>query len=252
MRLGHRELPVDVLQDVDHPQERGRREVDRVDEARDLGDAPVDRRIDDGRRASSAARLRRPPSPSRHERLDRELLRLRRRLLAVGQLAQLAVELRDLLEVPEDRLDAVRRARVDLVGLLERGRGELQEAAGDVLVLLGRLDDLQDLVEDDAVRREGAVDLRLAVLDAAGDRDLALAVEELHGAHLAQVHPDRVVRLLDGRRVGRRSSRSRRPARPSSSPSPGRRRPRCRSRRTGCRSRPALPARSPAPRASAW
>ena len=94
------------------------------------------------------------------------------------------------------------RARVDLVGVLE-GRGrELEESARDVLVLLGLLDDPEDLLEHDAVRRESAVDLRLAVLDAPRDGDLALAVEELHGAHLAQVHPDGVVRLLDGGRVG--------------------------------------------------
>jgi len=46
--LGHRELAVDVPEDVHHPEERRRREVDRVDETRDLGDAAVDRRVDDG------------------------------------------------------------------------------------------------------------------------------------------------------------------------------------------------------------
>ncbi len=45
---------------------------------------------------------------------------------------------------------------------------------------------------------EGLVDLRLALLDAFGDADLALAVEQLDRAHLAQVHAHRVVGLLDG------------------------------------------------------
>ena len=37
----------------------------------------------------------------------------------------------------------------------------------------------------------------LAALDAAGDLDLALAGEQRHGAHLAQVHADRVVGLVE-------------------------------------------------------
>ena len=40
----------------------------------------------------------------------------------------------------------------------------------------------------------------LAALDALGDLDLALAGEQGHGAHLAQVHADGVVGLVEGPR----------------------------------------------------
>jgi len=71
-----------------------------------------------------------------NERLDRQLLRLRRGPLAVGQLAQLAVELSDLLEVLLDRPDPVRRLRVDLVGLFQGGRGELEKPRATFLSFL--------------------------------------------------------------------------------------------------------------------
>jgi hypothetical protein len=56
---------------------------------------------------------------------------------------------------------------------------------------------------DDLVRGHGAArdhlhDRLLAALDALGDLDLALAGEERHRAHLAQVHADGVVRLVEG------------------------------------------------------
>ena len=69
----------------------------------------------------------------------------------------------------EDLLDPLRRPRVDLLGVLEGRRRELEEAAGDVLVLLGGLDDPEDLLEDAPVRGEGLVAPRLAPLDPQGD-----------------------------------------------------------------------------------
>src|SRR3712207_9530822 len=58
---------------------------------------------------------------------------------------------------------------------------------------------------DDGVEGDRAFakppDHRVAAgLDALGDRDLALAGEKLHRAHLAQVHADGIVRAVDGLR----------------------------------------------------
>ncbi len=46
--------------------------------------------------------------------------------------------------------------------------------------------------------RDGLHDAELAAFDALGDFDFALAGEQGHGAHLAQVHADGVVGLLEG------------------------------------------------------
>ena len=74
----------------------------------------------------------------------------------------------------------------------------IDELLDDPRVAARVLEQLQDLLEDHGVVGEGLVDLRLALLDALGDLDLALAVEQLDRAHLAQVHAHRVVGLLDG------------------------------------------------------
>ena len=100
------------------------------------------------------------------------------------------------LKLREHALDAARRAVVDLPRPLLLG--DVDELVDDPRVAARVLEELQDLFEDDRVVRERLVDLRLALLDALGDADLALAVEELDGPHLAQVHADGVVRLLDG------------------------------------------------------
>ena len=83
----------------------------------------------------------------------------------------------DLLVVEDDELADRALARVQLVA-------ELDDALGDERRARDRLDDGQ-----------------LAALDAPGDLDFALAREERHGAHLAQVHADRIVRLVE--RAGR-------------------------------------------------
>ena len=55
-----------------------------------------------------------------------------------------------------------------------------------------------DLANDDGRARDGLHDADLAALDALGDFDFALAGEQRNGAHLAQVHADGVVGLLEG------------------------------------------------------
>ena len=55
-----------------------------------------------------------------------------------------------------------------------------------------------DLANDDGRARDGLHDAHLAALDALGDFDFAFAGEQGDGAHLAQVHADGVVGLLEG------------------------------------------------------
>ena len=81
------------------------------------------------------------------------------------------------------------------------GRLEIDDVAEEDLSLV-------ELVapDDDGLEGERALaqarDHRLAAgLDALGDRDLALAGEQLHRAHLAQIHADRIVGAL-GRLLG--------------------------------------------------
>ena len=58
-----------------------------------------------------------------------------------------------------------------------------------------------DLTDNDGRTRDGLHHAELAALDALGDFDFALAGEQGHGAHLAQVHADGVVGLFE--RAGR-------------------------------------------------
>ena len=55
-----------------------------------------------------------------------------------------------------------------------------------------------DLANDDGRAGDGLHDAHLAALDTLGDLDLALAGEQGDGAHLAEVHADGVVGLLEG------------------------------------------------------
>ena len=58
----------------------------------------------------------------------------------------------------------------------------------------------EQLVDDVEPPGDGALRAVLAALDALGDPDLALPVEQGNDPHLAEVHPDRVVGALDGAR----------------------------------------------------
>ena len=71
---------------------------------------------------------------------------------------------------------------------------------------------LDDLLGDGRRARDRLDDRQLAALDALGDFDLAFARQQRHGAHLAQVHPDRVVRLVEGPRRQVQVHARRRPA----------------------------------------
>ena len=57
-----------------------------------------------------------------------------------------------------------------------------------------------DLANHDGRARDGLEHAHLAALDALGDFDFALARQQRHGAHLAQVHAHRVVGLFQGAR----------------------------------------------------
>src|SRR5215207_8932089 len=99
------------------------------------------------------------------------------------------------------RSDPFQRPAQVLVGLVLQARqlGLLRE--GDVVPdvqapRLQLLADLAQLLDGDGRARDGLLRLDLAALDPLGDGDLALAREEWHDAHLAQVEADGVVRLL--------------------------------------------------------
>ena len=106
----------------------------------------------------------------------------------------------DLLLVLEDDVDAAdgrAYARLqDLFGELFFVEGDdfldVADAAAQVFA------EADDLADDDGRARDGLHDAELSALDALGDFDFALAGEQRNGAHLAQVHADGVVGLLEG------------------------------------------------------
>src|SRR5262249_29429207 len=166
-------------QDPDGAVEDGGREVGRADQLGHVRDLLVDRGLDarEGLRAL----------------LDRARLELHP--------LDVLVERADLAEAAEDPLDAPRRAVVEALLLLRvvlLFLGDVDDLLDDARVAARVLEQLEDLLEDDRVVGERLVDLGLALLDALRDADLALAVEQLDRAHLAQVHAHRVVGLLDG------------------------------------------------------
>ena len=56
--------------------------------------------------------------------------------------------------------------------------------------------DGEDFADDDGGARQSLEDANLSALDALGDFDFALAGEQGHGAHLAQIHADGIVGLF--------------------------------------------------------
>src|SRR5262245_43465618 len=109
----------------------------------------------------------------------------------LGGLPRLA----DGVDLPQDLLLAV----LDLlVGqLLVDERDQLADAA---LVVLELIAHLHDDAGDRRRARDRLDDGQLAALDALGDLHFAFAGEQRDGAHLAQVHPHGVVRLVEGAR----------------------------------------------------
>ncbi len=106
----------------------------------------------------------------------------------------------DLLLVLEDDVDAAgggaNAGLQDLFGELFFVEGDdfldVADATAQVFA------EADDLANDDGRARDGLHDAQLAALDALGDFDFALAGEQGNGAHLAEVHADGVVGLLEG------------------------------------------------------
>src|SRR5690606_20344437 len=123
-------------------------------------------------------------------------------LLALRNRAELGFELPDRLELQPDLLNLLEQLALPrrdlLVGdLLVVEHHELADRPLAALELLAHLDDLVGHLRR---ARDRLDDRELALLDALGDGHLALAREQRHRAHLAQVHPHRVVRLVEGPR----------------------------------------------------
>ena len=106
----------------------------------------------------------------------------------------------DFLLVLEDDVDAAGcGANAGLQDLF----GELFFVEGDDFLNVANATaqvfaETDDLSNDDGRSRDGLHDAHLAALDALGDFDFALAGEQGDGAHLAEVHADGVVGLLEG------------------------------------------------------
>ncbi len=100
----------------------------------------------------------------------------------------------DLGQLPDDPLHLAGLVRHHVFGQL------VLVEAGHFLdgLLLGaqRLADRQHFLDDHRRARQRLHHPELAALDALGDGHLALAGQQGHGAHLAQVHAHRVVRLF--------------------------------------------------------
>ena len=168
-----------VLDLIDHPA------LDRLGEF-DLADQP--RHLDEGAHAFPA---------------DLAILALvlgRRALAGVLELLLALLgrdpRLADRLDLAEDLFLAV----LDLlVGQLLVDEGD--QLADAALVILESVPHLHDDARDRRRARDRLDDGELAALDPLGDLDFALTREERHRAHLAQVHADRIVGLVE--RTGR-------------------------------------------------
>src|SRR5216683_1874932 len=116
-----------------------------------------------------------------------------------GEGGELLFENVDLLLVLEDDVDAAggsTNARgQDLFGELFLVEGDdFLDVADSALEVFA---EAHDLADDDRRAGDGLHDAELAALDAFGDLNLALAGEQGHRAHLAEVHADGVVGLLE-------------------------------------------------------
>ena len=109
-----------------------------------------------------------------------------------AQVERHLVELANLVDQLEDAL-----FRLGLVehGVLVLVLGVTNEILHADLLAAQLVAEIDDLADGDRAVEDGGQHAVLAVFDALGDLDLALAGEQRDGAHLAEVHPDRVVRL---------------------------------------------------------
>ena len=128
-------------------------------------------------------------------------------------LAELPQRAGDLLGVRDEPLRAARQVTLGQLGVRQRdGVTERALARGDLLR------DDADEVRDQQAARHRLRDAQLAPLDALRDRHLALARQQRHATHLAQVRPHQILALIllvyRQRLLGSRSRRHarRRPA----------------------------------------
>ena len=110
----------------------------------------------------------------------------------LGELDVVAARLADFLDLPED---------VDLA-ILDHLVGDLlvaedHELADGALAGAQLIADHEDALGNGRRAGDRLDDRELAALDALGDGDLALAGEQRHRAHLAEVHADGVVGLVE-------------------------------------------------------
>ncbi len=113
---------------------------------------------------------------------------------------ELLLQRGELLLVLDDDVDAAGGGAdaglQDLFGELFFVEGDdfldVADAAAEVFA------EADDLADDDGRARDGLHDAELAALDALGDFYFAFAGEQGNGAHLAEVHADGVVGLLEG------------------------------------------------------
>ena len=116
---------------------------------------------------------------------------------------------RDELELLVELLDDEPRLADGLDLAEELLRPLFDAVVGDLLVVeddqladravagAERIAHADDRLGDGRHARDRLDDRQLALLDALGDGDFALAREQRHGAHLAQVHADGIVRLVE-------------------------------------------------------
>jgi hypothetical protein len=136
-------------------------------------------------------------------------LHLRAHQLPLRAAVLLLVLLQDGVELLAELLGGLARLAHRLDLLEELLRALLDAVVGDLLVVEdheladGAVAGLQvvahpdDRAHDRGHAGDGLDDRQLAALDAPCDFDLALARQQGHGAHLAEVHADRVVRLVE-------------------------------------------------------
>jgi hypothetical protein len=170
------------------------RALDLLDERAQLDDDAVDRLLVEAHLLERLDHLRAVGAISASMPFFGSTAARRERL---GEILPHLVEVLHLVDEAQDA--AVRLLLVELAVLLVGVADDLLDAD---LVLPELVAEVDDLADGDRAVQDGAEDGVLALLDALGDLDLALAGEERDAPHLPEVHPDRVVALRVVRAVG--------------------------------------------------